>query len=89
MHEDRCLSMWQGVGECNGDYDVSMIQKTERMMLLLLDFRTNLPTPMDFLQFFLYLSDSAFDFTAIVSECLNFAYVCLIGKKFIGYYNDL
>jgi hypothetical protein len=57
-----------------------MILKTERILLVQLDFKMNIPTPMDFLQFFLYLSDSTFDFTEIINECLSFVYVSMMGK---------
>ena len=49
LNEDRYLSMRQGAEECNNIYSVEMIEKTERMILLLLQFNTNLPTPMDYL----------------------------------------
>lgn len=59
-----------------------MIQKMEKVMLLNLDFKTNLPTAMDFLQFFFYmsLSDAGFDFSEIIQECLSFIYVAIMGK---------
>lgn len=31
----------------------------------------------------LYLSDSSFDFSEIVNECLSLVYVALLGKKFV------
>lgn len=49
-------------------------------MLVLLDFKMNIPTPMDFMQFFLYLCDANFDFSEIIQESLSFIYVSLMGK---------
>lgn len=49
INEDRILSLQQGALECNMNYTPAMIEKTERSMLLHLEFQTNLPTPMDFL----------------------------------------
>ena len=66
LNEDRLLSVRQAAAECNGDYDEDMIIKTERIILVQLDFKINVPTPMDFIQFFLYLSDSSFDFNDII-----------------------
>jgi hypothetical protein len=86
MNEDRLLNLEQGVIECQGEYSIDMIAKTERMMLLLLDFMTNLPTPLDFIQYFLYLSHSTFDFSVFINECLSLVYFSLIGKKFKRYY---
>ena len=80
MNEDKLLSMRQASHECDSLYDVDMLQKTEKIILVQLDFKLNLPTPLDFLQFFLYVSDSSFDFSEIISECMNFAYVGLMGK---------
>jgi hypothetical protein len=57
INEDRFLSVDQGVCECDSHFPKEMILKTERVMLIKLDFRTNVPTAYDFLQFFLYLSD--------------------------------
>jgi hypothetical protein len=80
INEDRFLSVEQGVCECENDYSKEMILKMERVMLIKLDFRTNMPTAFDFLQFFLYLSDQDFDFSEIIMQCLSFIYVALIGK---------
>jgi len=66
INEDRILSLQQGEFECNNNYSTEMIEKTERTMLLLLEFQTNLPTPMDFLQFLLYTSNQNFDFSPII-----------------------
>jgi hypothetical protein len=49
INEDRFLSVEQGVNECDNDYSKEMILKMERVMLIKLDFRTNLPTAFDFL----------------------------------------
>jgi hypothetical protein len=57
-----------------------MIIKTEKILLLTLNFKTNLPTALDFTQFFLYLSDDKFDFGDLVDESLSFIYVALLGK---------
>ena len=80
MNEDKLLSIGQASVECSCDYEIEMIQKTEWVMLVLLDFKMNLPTPMDFLQFLLYMTDSSFDFSEIINECLSSIYVCLMGK---------
>ena len=80
INEDRLLSVDQCVRECNCDYTSEMIKKTERMLLILLNFKTNLPTSMDFVQFFLYLSDDTFEFTDLINECLSFIYVSLMGN---------
>ena len=83
INEDRMLSVEQCSKECNFDYTQQMIVKTERIMIMLLDFKTNLPTCMDFLQFLLYLSDQTFDFGEIINECLSFIYVSMMGKHSI------
>jgi hypothetical protein len=57
-----------------------MIDKTEKTMLQLIQFQTNFPTPMDFIQYLLYLSNQNYDFTDVIHECLSFTYVSLIGK---------
>ncbi len=57
-----------------------MIIRTERILLVLLDFKMNFPTAMDFAQFFLYLSDARFDFSEIINDSLSFIYVSLMGK---------
>jgi hypothetical protein len=44
------------------------------------EFKVNEPTPIDFLQFFLYASNPEFDFTKIIADSLSFAYIGLIGK---------
>lgn len=74
--------MAQASMECNYDYDEEMIIMTERMMLILLNFQTTIPTPCEFIQLMLYLSDASFDFSDIVNECLNLVYVAMLGKKF-------
>ena len=58
-----------------------MIIKTERIMLVLLDFKMNIPTPLDFVQLFLYLSDQSYDFTEIIQETMSLIYVSLMGKS--------
>lgn len=65
------------------NYSSDMIEKTERTMLLHLEFQTNLPTPMDFLQFLLYLSNENYDFSSIIHDCLSFVYVSLIGTHIL------
>jgi hypothetical protein len=57
-----------------------MIKKTETTILLYLEFQTNVPTPIDFIQYLLYLSNQNYDFEPIMNGCLNFVYVALIGK---------
>lgn len=49
MNEDKLLSMSQGAQECDFIYDPEMIQKTEKIVLITLDFKLNLPTPLDFI----------------------------------------
>ena len=80
INEDRLLSVDQCVRECNNDYSAEMIIKTEKILLLNLNFKTNLPTALDFAQFFLYLSHETFDFSDLVNESLSFIYVALLGK---------
>ena len=80
LNEDRVLSIDQCVRECDSLFDELMIVKTERILLVLLDFRMNLTTAMDFVQFFLHLSDPAFDFQDIINDCLSFIYISLMGK---------
>lgn len=80
--EDRVLSIEQVLQECEGIYDHVIIQKTERMLLLILDFNAFLPTPIDFLSYFLYLSNPKADFRIAIEKCTNFVYLCFIGKKF-------
>ena len=43
----------------------------------------NIPTPVDFIQYFLYLSNPAFDFSTMIHESLPYAYVALIGKWYL------
>lgn len=50
-------------------------------MLVLLDFKMNIPTPLDFVQLFLYLSDQSYDFTEIIQETMSLIYVSLMGKS--------
>ncbi len=38
-------------------YTPEMIEKTEKTILLLLEFKTNVPTPVDFIYYLLYLSN--------------------------------
>jgi hypothetical protein len=87
VNENVLLNLDAGERECNYEYDMSMIAKTERMMLLLLNFHTDLPTVIDFLQLFLYLSQPNFDFSELIIECLSLAYFSLLGKKFKRYIN--
>lgn len=56
-----------------------MIEKAEKALLLYLGFQINNPTVLDFIQYFLYLSNSQFDFYPIINESLSFVYVSLIG----------
>ena len=79
INEDRYLSFHQGVYECNMIYTPEMIEKTEKTLLLLLEFKTNVPTPVDFIYYLLYLSNQTFDFSNLIHECTCYAYVCLIG----------
>ena len=48
LNEDRVLSIDQCVRECDHLFDEMMIVKTERILLVLLDFRMNLTTAIDF-----------------------------------------
>jgi hypothetical protein len=80
LNEDRLLSVSQCVKECNNDYTPDMIIKTERLLLVYLNFKMNYPTSIDFVQFFLYLSDPKFEFNEIINESLSFIYVSLMGK---------
>ncbi len=57
-----------------------MIIKTERILLVHLNFRMNISTALDFVQFYLYLSDPAFDFTEIINDSLSFIYISMMGK---------
>ena len=81
VNEDKLLSMASAAYECQGEYDVDMIIKTERIILALLDFKVDLPTAFDFISFFLYITDATFDFSDVIEECLNFIYVSMIGKS--------
>ena len=80
LNEDRLLSVHQCVKECNNDYSAEMIVKTEKLLLVYLNFKMNYPTAIDFVQFFLYLSDPKFEFTELINESLSFIYVSLMGK---------
>lgn len=80
LNEDKLLSIEQCVKECNGDYTHDMIIKTERILLVLLNFRMNISTAIDFVQFYLHLSDPSFDFTEIISDSLSFIYISMMGK---------
>lgn len=82
LNEDRLLSVSQCVKECNNDYTSEMIIKTERLLLVYLNFKINFPTAIDFVQFFLYLSDPKFEFNDIINESLSFIYVSLMGKYY-------
>lgn len=57
-----------------------MIEKIEKNILQLIEFRTNIPTPIDFIQYFLNLSNRDFDFNEMILESRNYAYVSLIGN---------
>jgi hypothetical protein len=66
-----------------------MIEKIEKSMLFQLDFRTNTPTTIEFINYFLYLSNPMFDFSSLVFDTRVYAYISLIGKlklKFIDQY---
>lgn len=65
-----------------------MIEKIEKSMLFLLDFRTNIPTPIEFIQYFLYLSNPDFDFSNMIFESRTYAYVSLIGKIPLNFLDD-
>ena len=80
LNEDRLLSIEQCAKECNGDYTHDMIIKTERILLVHLNFKVNISTALDFAQFFLYLSDPAFDFTDIINDSVNIMYIAMMGK---------
>ena len=89
LNEDRLLSVNQCVKECNNDYTSEMIIKTERLLLVYLNFKINFPTAIDFVQFFLYLSDPKFEFNDIINESLSFIYVSLMGKYYeVHTYSD-
>ncbi len=66
--------------ECGGCYTPEMIEKIEKSILFLLQFRTNIPTPIDFIQYFLILSNKEVDFSDMILECRSYAYVSLLGK---------
>jgi hypothetical protein len=80
LNEDRYMSMEQGAMECGGCYTTEMIEKIEKSILYLLQFRTNIPTPIDFIQYFLILSNKEVDFSDMILECRSYAYVSLLGK---------
>lgn len=80
INEDKLLSFEQGAMECGGVYTPAMIEKTEMTMLQLIQFQTNFPTAMDFLQYLLYLSNQSYNFNEVIHECLSFVYVSLIGN---------
>ena len=48
LNEDRLLSVELCTRDCNGDYSKDMIIKTERLLMVYLNFKMNLPTAMDF-----------------------------------------
>ena len=48
-NEDRILSIAQCESECDGQYSIEQLQNFERGMLTLLEWKVNIPTPMDFL----------------------------------------
>jgi hypothetical protein len=81
INEDRLLTFQQAVMECANGFTIEMIEKTERIMLLQLEFQTNVPTPMDFIQFFLCISNPNFSFNDIIQEAKNYSYVALIGTS--------
>jgi hypothetical protein len=66
--------------ECGGVYTPEMIEKIEKSILYLLQFRMNIPTPIDFIQYFLVLSNKECDFSDMILECRSYAYVSLLGK---------
>lgn len=67
--------------ECDNNYTPKMIEPIEKLILLKMEFKTNDPTPMDFLQYFLYLSNETFDFSGIIEEAKCYSYVAIIGKN--------
>lgn len=48
LNEDRLLSVQQCVKECNFDYTPEMVIKTERLLMMNLNFKLNYPTAIDF-----------------------------------------
>lgn len=80
LNEDRLLSLQQCAKDCNFEYSPEMIIKTERLLLVYLNFKMDYPTAIDFAQYFLYLSDPRFEFSEIINESLSFIYVSLMGK---------
>jgi hypothetical protein len=79
INEDRLLTFQQAVMECANAFTIEMIEKTERIMLLQLEFQTNIPTPIDFIQYFLCMANPSFNFNDIIQEAKNYSYVALIG----------
>jgi hypothetical protein len=49
MNEDRMLSLSEAAKQCDYVYGPEMIEKMEKVILLKLNFRTNIPTALDFL----------------------------------------
>lgn len=58
MNEDKVFPLQMAAQECNNIYTAEMIEITERTILALLKFKLDIPTAIDFLQFFLYLTIS-------------------------------
>ena len=54
--------------------------KTEVMMLQVLKCRVNIPTALDFVQYFLYMSNSDFEFKPIIGNCSFYILELLTGK---------
>lgn len=58
MNEDKVFPLEMGAQECNNIYTAEMIEITERTILALMKFKLDVPTVLDFIQFFLYLTIS-------------------------------
>jgi hypothetical protein len=56
MNENKTFPFELGAQECNNIYTPEMIEITERTMLAMLKFKMDIPTVIDFLQFFLFLT---------------------------------
>ena len=79
---ERCiLSLEQCAMECNYIYQPAQIEKCEMAILhLALEWKVDTPTPHDFIQYFLYIANSGFDFGNIINDILRFTYIGLLGK---------
>ena len=68
LNEQVNLSLQQAVDECKGVYTKQAIEKCEKMILSLLEWRVNIPTPFEFASYFLYLANNEFDFESILID---------------------